>query len=74
MNHIIAELEGCCVYIDDVVIFSNIWEEHISRTRKFFEKLRAAGLVINLAKSELRQAQVTYLGHVIGQGKLLSKN
>ena len=70
MNHIITELEGCCVYIDDVVIFSDTWEEHISRTRKFFEKLRAAGLVINLAKSELGQAQVTYLGHVVGQGKV----
>ena len=26
--------------------------------------------MINLAKSELGQAQVTYLGHVVGQGKV----
>ncbi|PFX17690.1 Transposon Ty3-G Gag-Pol polyprotein [Stylophora pistillata] len=34
------------------------------------ERLTAAKLTINLANSEFAQAQVTYLGHVVGQGKV----
>ena len=38
-----------------------------------FEAIRKAGLVINLGKCEFAQAQVTYLGHKVGNGKVLPK-
>ena len=28
MNRVVSGLEGCAVYLDDVVICSNTWEEH----------------------------------------------
>ena len=70
MNSIIMELEGCDVYIDDLIIYSDTWEEHILRIRALFKKLREARLTINLGKSEFGKGQVTYLGHVVGQGQV----
>ena len=68
MNEVIAGLKGCEMYIDDAVVYSDTWEEHVERIRAFFERLKRANLVINLVKSELAQAHVTYLGHEVGQG------
>ena len=73
MNIITNDLEGCVVYIDDVVIYSNTWDEHVGRTKEFFYRLKQAGLTVNLVKSEIGQAQVTYLGYVVGQGKILPR-
>jgi hypothetical protein len=70
MNQVVSGLEGCETYIDDIVIYSETWEEHLEIMRKFFERLRKAGLTINLAKCEFGQATVTFLGHVVGQGQV----
>ena len=70
INKVIADLEGCEAYIDDVIIYSDTWEEHLRIIREFFKRLSRAMLTINLSKSEFGQAQVTYLGHVVGQGEV----
>lgn len=38
--------------------------------RQLFERLKQAGLVINLPKCETGKGQVTYLGHQVGQGSV----
>ena len=59
INSIIMDLDGCDAYIDDLIIASESWQEHI-RT--------IARLTINLPKSKFKCATVTYLGHEVGQG------
>lgn len=68
INTIISDIEECEAYIDDVIIYSKSWEEHLQIIRKIFEKLRKANLTISLAKSEFGRATVTHLGYVVGQG------
>ena len=70
MNSIIWELEGCDVYIDDVVIVSDNWEDHVKRIRMLFDRLMKANLSVNLAKCEFGKATLTFLGHVVGQGQV----
>ena len=70
INKIIRDLEGCEAYIDDVIIFGSTWEEHLSRVRELFCRLKEANLTVNLVKSEFGHAHVTYLGHVVGQGQV----
>ena len=74
MNRVICNLEGCVVYIDDIVIYSDDWNTHIDRIRSLFERLKEAGLVVNLNKCEWAQAKVIYLGHEIGYGKVAPKD
>ena len=66
INKVIADLEGCEAYIADVIVYSDTWKEHLRITREFFERLSRAMLTINLSKSKFGQAQVTYLGHIVG--------
>lgn len=70
MNRVTAGLEGCAVYLDDIVVFSDTWEQHLHRIRALFERLSAANLTVNLAKCEFARATVTYLGKVVGMGKV----
>ena len=70
MNQVISELPNTEVYIDDIILYSNSWEEHMNYTRALYKKLAEAQLTVNLAKSQISKAKVTFLGHVIGQGKV----
>ena len=70
INRLIADIDGCEAYIDDVIIYSDTWETHLTIMRKLFRRLSEANLTINLVKSEFGCGYVTYLGHVVGQGKV----
>lgn len=70
MNQVTRGLPNCVTYIDDVVLYNDVWTDHVAQMSEFFERLAKANLVINLTKSEFGRAQVTYLGHVVGQGQV----
>ena len=71
MNRVFAGLDKTDVYIDDVVVSGATWREHLHQLRVLFERLSQANLTVNLDKCEFAQAAVTFLGHVVGQGKVL---
>ncbi|PIK62461.1 hypothetical protein BSL78_00558 [Apostichopus japonicus] len=73
MNIVCKGLKGCGTYIDDVILYSDSWQSHIEQTKDFFERLKSANLTINLNKSDLGKASVTYLGHVVGGGRFYPK-
>ena len=50
------------VYLDDILIFSQTLQEHISHIRQALEKLREAKLYARLHKCSFFQEQVEYLG------------
>lgn len=62
MNKVVSGLERCVVYLDDVVIFSDIWEEHLKRVESLFDRLAWASWTINVAECEFAKTTVTYLG------------
>ena len=73
MTKVLAGLTNCKAYIDDVVVFSDTWEDHVNHLRSLFERLVEANLVVNLRKCEFGKAKVTYLGHEVGQGHVLPR-
>ena len=70
INTVIAGLEGCSAYIDDVVIYSDTWEQHLGHVRSLMLRLREAKLTVNLAKSEFGCAHIVFLGQLVGQGQI----
>jgi len=67
MNLLLAGLHWqiCLVYLDDILIFSRTFEEHLCRLKIVFDKLQGAGLKLRLDKCHFAKAQTSYLGYVI---------
>eukprot|EP00061_Rhincodon_typus_P006334 g26876.t1 len=74
MNRVVAGLTNCAIYIDDLVIFSHSWKDHIVYLAELFERLWEAKLVISLAKTEIVEAEMTSLGHNIRHGRMTLSN
>lgn len=58
--------EFMTVHLDDVLVHSKTWTEHVQHLRKTLEKLRQHGLVLKRKKCFFAKERVTYLGFVIG--------
>jgi len=54
-------------YIDDIIIFSDNWEDHVAHLRQLFDALRAANLQLSPQKCTFGCATVKYLGHVVSR-------
>ncbi len=57
--------KNALAYLDDIIIWSNNFEEHLQHLEYVFQCLRAAKLRLNPSKCEFLLTKVTYLGHVI---------
>nr|XP_033811906.1 uncharacterized protein LOC117365533 [Geotrypetes seraphini] len=57
-------------YIDDIVIHSGTWEQHVQHLKAVLEALRGAGLTINPKKCFIGQQEVKYLGYIVGKGQI----
>ena len=57
--------EICLVYLDDIIIFSTTFSEHLQRLDTVFSRLADAGLTVKPSKCHLLCKSVEYLGHVI---------
>jgi hypothetical protein len=56
----------CACYVDDIVIFSKLFEEHLRHINLIFNKLTTVGFTINTLKCKFCQPQMNFLGHAIG--------
>ena len=70
INQLTRYLYGCEGYIDDIVIYSKTWQQHLKCICSLFDRLTQANLTMNLTKSEYGHAHITFLGHVVGQGEI----
>jgi len=57
--------EICLVYLDDLVVFSRTFEDHVVRLQAVFDRLRTANLKLNPSKCVLFAAKIKFLGSVI---------
>ncbi|CAF5170284.1 unnamed protein product [Rotaria magnacalcarata] len=69
MDIVLAGLKWqyCLVYIDDVVIFSPTFEQHIKLLEKVFQALQSANLTLKASKYQVCRREMRYLGHIITQ-------
>ncbi|PIK36215.1 Retrovirus polyprotein [Apostichopus japonicus] len=52
-------------YLDDILVYSKSFEEHLTNLSLVFDRLRKFGLKIKPSKCELFKPEVKYLGHIV---------
>jgi RNase H-like domain found in reverse transcriptase/Reverse transcriptase (RNA-dependent DNA polymerase) len=72
MDIILAGVRWNCalVYMDDVIIYSRTFEEHMGHLDQVLGLLRKANVTLKLRKCTFAAREVEYLGHVIRPGRL----
>jgi hypothetical protein len=53
------------VYIDDIIIFSSDYNQHLQHLDTVLHKPTSAGFTINLKKCKFCQTQIKFLGHIL---------
>ena len=67
MECVLAGVSGeqCLTYLDDIIVFSTTFQEHVQRLDTVFSRLKAANLKLRPEKCHFAKQKVMYLGHVI---------
>ncbi len=67
MNDVLFDYldDFCTAYLDDILIYSDNELEHEQHVKKVLERLRNAGLQIDLKKCEFHVTRTKYLGFII---------
>ena len=57
-------------YIDDLIIFSRTFDEHLEQLVTVFQRLRDANVRLKPSKCHFMKSEVEYLGHVVSAAGL----
>lgn len=69
MQAVFGDLIGreLVVYLDDIVVYSKTWQQHVRTLAVVFERLEAVNLKLKPAKCAFAQRELIYLGHLVSQ-------
>ncbi|EGT45949.1 hypothetical protein CAEBREN_01577 [Caenorhabditis brenneri] len=68
LKTVLAGLEDdALVYIDDILVFSKTFEQHLLSLRKVLDRFRSFNLKASPKKCEFAKTSITFLGHEISQ-------
>ncbi len=70
MDSVLGEIKGdfCACYMDDLIIASETWEEHIEHIDIVLKCLLKAGLTVNPDKLQIGLQTIKYLGMIFSPG------
>jgi len=60
-------LRDCLIYLDDAIIFSQDFDQHIERLDAVFAPLSDHNLKLKASKCEFFKPRVKYLGHIVSE-------
>ena len=69
MHHVLGDLMWtvCMSYLDDVIIFSKSYDEHLRHVEAVLSAVQKAGLKLKPKKCAFAMQQIEFLGHVVSK-------
>lgn len=65
INSIFHQIKNVLVYLDDIIVFSENFEEHLNKLETVFKLLLGNHLICNLKKCNFAFRKVKFLGHIV---------
>ena len=62
--------EFCIAYLDDILIFSKTYKEHVQHVKTVLRRLREKDLPVKLSKCEFHKERVAFLGYIVSRNGL----
>ena len=69
MEHVLRGLNWkiCLIYIDDIIIFSRSFDDHMANLHLVFSRLRDAHIKLKASKCHFAFSKISYLGHIVSR-------
>jgi len=67
MDHVYRDIawKFTVVYLDDTIVYSRTFDEHLEHLKETFIRIRKAGLKLNLEKCNFWMQRLLFLGHIV---------
>ena len=70
LRTVLQGVENVHNFLDDVLVHSQTWEEHLEALKEVLGRFAKAGLTVKPSKCEIAAAQIDFLGHRIEKGRI----
>ena len=70
MRKLLDQCPNTTSYFDDILIFTDTWEQHMEALRRLLLSMRAHGLTAKPSKTFIGFREIDFLGHVVTGGKI----
>jgi len=71
MRKVLKGMDNADSFVDDILLFTHTWEEHLSVLRELLTRLRSAQLTARPSKCSIGYTNIECLGHVISENTKL---
>ena len=68
MRNVLEGIPNVESYIDDVLVHTSSWDEHIGTLKELFKRVRGASMTVRPSKCYLGRNQVDYIGFTVQPG------
>ena len=68
VRRVVDGIEDTRHFMDDILVASETWQEHLLNVRRVLERLREAGLTIKPGKCQFGYSEIEFLGNRVGNG------
>ena len=69
MRKLLEDVKNVEHYIDDCLVRTESWEQHMKTLREFLERVRQANLTVRPSKCEIGFENMEFVGHEVKKGK-----
>ena len=71
INKILNQMgDVASAYINDVIVYSRTWQEHLDHMKAVLSKIQQSGLTLKRKKCQFAMPECVYLGHSVGSGRV----
>ena len=61
---------SCLIYLDDVVVFSSTYDEHLTQLNSVLTAIKEAGLRLKVNKCRFGETKLSMLGHIVEKNRV----